>query len=152
MPTIKNVSNNNIIIFNKILEPGKSTNINRVQLDEIEDLINSEQLKIEPRQNKKVEKPKMETAAIVNEIDKEQFLEVKERLIPAFFSLHLNESLTKEQLKDLIWFFKNVGPTSQLEDEVKSLMNDVASGEELVEVLLNNLYPELINSYLKNNN
>ena len=143
MPIVKNISNDNIIIFNKILVPNTTLKITEEQLDEIERLIEDNKLKVEVTTVKRSETP---TKVNINNKD---FLNLKERLIPAFFALHLNQELTKVQLEDLKWFFKNVGPTSSLDYYTKSLMDDVESDEELIEVLLNHLYPELIKNHFK---
>lgn len=146
MPIVKNLTNNNIVIFNKVIEPGKSISLTNEQLDDIENLIETKQLKVEVQPVKRMET----TLYKLDEKNNQQYLQIKERLIPAFFALHFNQNLTNEQLNDLIWFFKNVGPTSNLNYDTKSLLDDIQSEEELIEVLLNHLYPELIKNHFKN--
>lgn len=146
MPLIRNISNSNIVINNKILDPGKSMTVTQEQLEDLQGLINDNKLKVEVPTVKRSEIK----STILDEDKSKEFEELKERLIPAFFALHLNQGLTQQQLEDLKWFFKNVGPTSTLDFTIKSLLDDVESDEELLEVLLNHLYPELIKNYFNN--
>ena len=143
MPLIRNISNSNIVINNKILDPGKSMTVTQEQLEDLQGLINDNKLKVEVSTVKRSEIK----VTILDKDKSKEFEELKERLIPAFFALHLNQGLTLQQLEDLKWFFKNVGPTSTLDFTIKSLLNDVESDEELLEVLLNHLYPELIKNH-----
>lgn len=143
MPLIRNISNSNIVINNKILDPGKSMTVTQEQLEDLQGLINDNKLKVEVSTVKRSEIK----VTILDKDKSKEFEELKERLIPAFFALHLNQGLTLQQLEDLKWFFKNVGPTSTLDFTIKSLLDDVESDEELLEVLLNHLYPELIKNH-----
>lgn len=143
MPLIRNISNSNIVINNKILDPGKSMTVTQEQLEDLQGLINDNKLKVEVPTIKRSEIK----VTVLDEDKSKEFEELKERLIPAFFALHLNQGLTLQQLEDLKWFFKNVGPTSTLDFTIKSLLDDVESDEELLEVLLNHLYPELIKNH-----
>lgn len=146
MPKIKNISIDNIIIFNKILVPEDSINITQEQLEEISSLIENNKLRVEIS-------PIKRTEIKINSLDDEktnQYLDLKEKIIPALFALQFNQNLVDTQLDDLKWFFKNVGQTSELNNEIKSLIDDVQSDEELIEVLLNHLYPELIKNYFLN--
>lgn len=143
MPLIRNISNSNIVINNKILDPGKSMTVTQEQLEDLQGLINDNKLKVEVSTVKRSEIK----VTILDKDKSKEFEKLKERLIPAFFALHLNQGLTLQQLEDLKWFFKNVGPTSTLDFTIKSLLDDVESDEELLEVLLNHLYPELIKNH-----
>lgn len=143
MPVVKNLTNNNIVVFNKILEPYKTINLTQEQLDELNHLVDTNQIKVEIPTIKRQEIEK----ADLNEDEKKEILDLKERVMSAFFALHFNQQLSQNQLNDLKWFFKTVGPTSQLDNETKNLIDDVNSDEELIEVLLNHLYPELINNH-----
>lgn len=145
MPTVKNISNQNIIIYNKILDPGKTLKITQEQLDEISHLVDNNKLKVEVTTVRRTEA----VVTSLSENENKDFHDLKERLIPAFFALHLNQGLDITQLEDLKWFFKNVGPTSHLDYTAKSLLDDIESEEELIEVLLNHLYPELIKNHFK---
>lgn len=142
MPIIRNMSDHNIIINEKVVLPTRTIVVSNEQLEDLQKLIDNGMLKHEQQTVHRIE------TTISNDNIK-QFDSIKERILPALFSLHFNQDLTIEQLHDLKWFFKNVGPTSQLDNNLKLLLDDVNHTEEFLEVLLNHLYPELIKNYLK---
>lgn len=74
----------------------------------------------------------------------------KYQLMEGFFNFYLDKSVSKENLDLLKWFYKNVGFTSKISDETLNLLDEVKEQEELVEVLLNNIYPELLTQYTNN--
>jgi hypothetical protein len=140
MPKVKNITkNSNIIIKGKILLPGKSMAINEEDLDALEKLIENGALSIGNIEADNIVKNNSNTRNIE---------EIKKRMIQAFFSLHLNQNLSLQQLQDLKWFYMNVGPTSMIDKRILELLNDVTNGEEFVEILLNHIYPELIKNHL----
>lgn len=146
MPIVRNTTKDNLIIFNKILDPNGTANITTDQLDEINHLVENKVLKVEVSTIKRAEIKNTE----LDEETKMKYLDLKERLIPALFALQFNQQITDIQLEDLIWFYKNIGPTSNIDEETKSLLDDINSDEELIEVLLNHLYPKLIEDHFKN--
>lgn len=135
---IKNISKHNIIINEKLLAQNKTMKISEDELENLSGLIESGMLEV---QNTKAFEQQNEDYdhSVISGLEN-----MKERIIPALFSLHLNLELTEDELIDLKWFFKNVGPTSQLDNNLKSLLDDTNDYEEFLEVLLNHLYPELI--------
>lgn len=74
--------------------------------------------------------------------------EKKSKLIESFFNFYLNKDISKEDLNLLKWFYKNVGFTSVISQETLILLDGVQNQEELIEVLLNNIYPELLDKYI----
>lgn len=142
MPTIRNVSDHNFIINEKVVLPGKAITVPQEQAEDLQDLIDKGMLRLEIPNVTRIEMPKFDFNK------QREFEEIKERLVPALFTLHFNQDLSDEELSDLKWFYKNIGPTSQLDNNLKSLLDDVNHTEDFIEVLLNNLYPELIKRYL----
>ncbi|MNJ90196.1 hypothetical protein D3C87_77900 [compost metagenome] len=142
MFVVRNISPHNIIINEKSIAYDKTTKVTEDQLENLQSLIQDGLLKVESKYNSNVEQTN-------NEELKEKFEEIKNRIVPAFFSLHFNQDLSNEELQDLKWFFKNIGPTSKVNNNLKELLDSVKSTEEFIEVLLNHLYPELIKINLK---
>jgi hypothetical protein len=144
LPIVRNTSDHNIIINEKVVLPTKSIAISQDQIEDVQNLIDKGMLRLEPQTVNRVENfPKFD------ESKRQEFDEIKARLMPALFSLHLNQELSDEELRDLKWFYKNIGPTSQLDNNLKSLLDDVVHTEEFLEVLLNHLYSELIKNSIK---
>lgn len=144
--TLRNVSKYNVSITNKVLAPSETIRIDDDKLSELDTLISRGILRIESRSHRKRTGVTIEGNG-VDGVDSYPG-EVGERIMEAFFAYHLQRELTESQLNDMIWFYRNVGPTSELNEEVKALLNDVTDVEELVTVLLNHLYPALIQRYL----
>lgn len=142
MIIVRNVSPHNIIINEKSIAYDKTTKVTEDQLENLQSLIKDGLLRVESKYTSNAEYTNSEEI-------KDKFKETKDKIVPALFSLHLNQDLSSEELSDLKWFFKNIGPTSQINNSLKNLLDDVNSTEEFLEILLNHLYPELIKISLK---
>lgn len=143
MIKIKNVSNANIIINKKALHPGEFMDI--TQDDAVFHHRLFENGLIEKVQTivKRIEKKEL------TDEQRNEYEQLKNRLLPAFFALHINQILNDQHLEDLKWFYKNVGPTSNTDISIKSLLDDTRDGEEFIEVLLNHIYPELLKKHFE---
>lgn len=73
--------------------------------------------------------------------------EKKSKLIESFFNFYLNKDISSEDLNLLKWFYKNIGFTNVISQETLILLDGVQNQEELIEILLNNIYPELFDQY-----
>lgn len=143
MPKLKNISNEKINVNGKTLNPGDSVKVNDItpfkksicikHLEVIDDemILNANEYND------------------IKEQDKEKFIDsnMKNELIESFFNYHLNKT-TKKDIEILKWFYKKIGFTKDINLEVLNLLDDVNNEEEFTEVLLNNIYPELLDLYL----
>jgi hypothetical protein len=73
---------------------------------------------------------------------------LKQNIMEGFFSYYLTKDVSDNDLEMLKWFYKNIGFTSQISQEVLDLIDGASNSEELTEVLLNHVYPELLEQYL----
>lgn len=143
MIKIKNISDANIIINKKVLLPGDEMELPEDDIEKYKKLFDNKMIeKILPK-IKRIEQIEL------NEDQKQEYNELKERLLPAFFSLYLHQNINEQQLEDLKWFYKNVGLTSTVDIITKSLIDDINNDEELIEVLLNHIYPELLKKHFE---
>ncbi|MNB99265.1 hypothetical protein D3C75_465440 [compost metagenome] len=142
MTVLKNVSDSNIVIEKQAVIPGDTIEIPSECVQKYQKLIDIGMIKQEHNIVKRVDK----TYSLSEEKEKE-YNELKQRLTPAFFALHINQNLDEQQLEDLKWFYKNVGPTSSVDISIKMLIDDARDTEEFIEIVLNHLYPELIKLY-----
>lgn len=135
--------NSNLIVNNKTLKYGDSMNIDEETLERIKPLIDNGDIVIEKKKVKRIEisRPTMRT---------DEMIEIDNGLIEVFFKFHTNISLSENELKNLVWFYKNVSPVSSLSENIKSDLDEVKDNEELIEVLINHIYPELIKNFLSN--
>lgn len=142
MYKITNVKkNSNIVVNNKTLKYGDSMVVDEVTLEKIETLITGGMISIENRKVRRVEVPQVKVNSFEN-------LATKEDLIEIFFKFHTNVQLDSVELKKLVWFYKNVSPISLLPNHIISDLDEVRDNEELIEILINHIYPELINQFL----
>lgn len=74
--------------------------------------------------------------------------EKKIKLTEGFFDFYLHKEISKENLDLLKWFYKKIGFTSGISQITLDLIDDINSQEELIEILLNNIYPELFDQYI----
>ena len=116
---IKNISNNNINIYNKILKPYETIEIDNIE--EVITLLNIGYIEF------------------VNEKEKRYS---KERILESFFNFHLNKC-TKEDLEIIKTFYSKMFPN--VNQDMKDQIREMETAEELIEVLLNSFYPKLIN-------
>lgn len=73
---------------------------------------------------------------------------IKENLMEAFFKFFIDRNVTDKDLKLIKWFYQNVGITSKVSAETLDLLENAEHYEDLTAVLLNNVYPELLELYL----
>ena len=71
----------------------------------------------------------------------------KDEIIESFFNLYFNKS-NQNDIKNIVFFYQKIGFTKNLNPELLELLNNVDNAEELTCVLLNTIYPALINEYL----
>lgn len=126
MHKIRNISNQNIIINGTSLSPGKSMKVN--DLNKLKNLIKLGSIRIE------------------NLAENESNIQ-KDEIIESFFNLYFNKS-NQNDIKNIVFFYQKIGFTKNLNPELLELLNNVDNAEELTCVLLNTIYPALINEYL----
>lgn len=160
MPTIRNVTQKDLVLVGRVLSPYKTMDISTSELLNLHSLINHNMIVVEnfdPLSNQKANA--QSTDSTINnqevkttnkeELDKVKYIMNKEKLMEAFFAFYLEKELSKEQLEILKEFYSNVGPTSSVSLKTKTLMNNVNNNEELIEVLLNHIYPEFLKTFQK---
>lgn len=141
---IKNISpnKNNIVIGSKTLKYDDSTTVN--DLEPIQTLIDLDYIEVINTNTKTHSSEVIEVPAIQPEfIDNN----LKPYLLESFFNYYLVKEVSKEDLDRLKWFYKNVGFTNSISQSTLELLDSVENAEELTEVLLNNIYPELFDKY-----
>lgn len=143
---IENISNEDITINNGILKPTKETTINNIEL--FIDLIKDKKLKIKSHvidNNLYIEHDK---TIVVPEIPVDFISHnIKQQLMEGFFKLYMNEELNDTELNMLKWFYKDIGLTKDISKSTFDLLENASNKEELIEVLLNNIYSELLDKH-----
>ena len=141
---IKNVSpnKNNIVIGTKTLKYNDTTTVG--DLESIQALIDLNYIEVINPSTKTnfsevIEVPIQPSEFIDNNL--------KSHLLESFFNYYLVKNVSKEDLDRLKWFYKNIGFTNSISQLTLQLLDSIESAEELTEVLLNNIYPELFDKY-----
>ena len=73
---------------------------------------------------------------------------LKHDLVESCFNLYLHRDLSEKDLRLLKWFYKNIALTNKVKPMTLSLLDSVENYDDFIEVLLNNVYPELFELYL----
>jgi hypothetical protein len=144
MIILKNISTYDIIINKKTIYPDKTVKVEDEQLEDLQKLIDDGLLEVQKQTVNRVEQKEI----TLNESQQGKYDAMKNRMIDAFFSHYFQQDLTIQQIEDLKWFYLNIGPTVNVSQDLKLMLSDVESGDELTEVLLNHIYPEMIKNYL----
>lgn len=170
--TIKNVSTNNVVIGKISLKPNIEMKVENLEplkkvIDmgyiAVVDVINNNQkiyqnfvkkntslseetvVKAQEVITENITKQKVATETIQDVFVKNK---LKKNLIEGFFNYYLTKEISNNDLETLKWFYKNIGFTRNIKQEVLELIDGVSNSEELTEVLLNHIYPELLEQYL----
>lgn len=147
---IKNISpnKNNIVIGKETLKPGNTMRIN--EIGSLQTLIDIDYIEIIYPKESKPSNGILEAS----EVKEKNFIEdeVKQKLIESFFNFYLVKDVSKEDLDILKWFYKNIGFTSNISKNSLDLLDTVNNQEELIEILLNVIYPELLDQHTKRKN
>lgn len=170
--TIKNVSTNNVVIGKISLKPNIEMKVENLEplkkvIDmgyiAVVDVINNNQkiyqnfvkkntslseetvVKAQEVITENINKQKVATETIQDVFVKNK---LKKNLIEGFFNYYLTKEISNNDLETLKWFYKNIGFTRNIKQEVLELIDGVSNSEELTEVLLNHIYPELLEQYL----
>jgi hypothetical protein len=133
---IKNISNANIVIEGKVLVPNEILEVDKIDMKKYKKFFESNILKQE-----------IENVVVDNK--EFNFNDLKNEIISSLFKLYLNENLDSSNLELLKWFYKNVSITSNIDSKILNLIDDIESSEELIEVLLNHIYPSLLENHFK---
>ena len=154
---IKNVSENNIVIGKGVLKPNKE--MRTYNLKPFQKMIDSGYVELEIVQENVYQKQlnnNQDTSQIEqngNKTDiKNNFIKenLKQNLIESFFNLYLTKDVSDKDLKLLKWFYKNINYTQGIKSHTLNLLDEVENGEELIEILINHIYPELLDLYFIN--
>jgi len=128
---IKNVSFKKIIIGKKQLFPNEEIPIQNLNI--VQNYINSGDIKV------------------LNN-DTCDFKYSKDEILNSLFSFYLNKSLNNKDFEILIYFFKQMGFSNKISLDKLNLLNNINDREELIEILLNNIYGTLIDFYINKKN
>lgn len=150
MPTIRNITQKDLVLVGKVVPPYKTINVSDSELLNLHSMINHNMIVVENFNPTSSNQQVNHNKEIKEDIDLEEYKKQKQDLMDAFFSLYLDKDLSKKQLETLKQFYIQIGPTSNVSLKTKSLLNEVNNGEELIEVLLNHIYPEFIKKQLGN--
>lgn len=148
---IKNISSEDIPIGHGILKSGKS--MITFNLQSINEWINNGCVTVQKFNESNNDNHNVNNIDLThtNQVES-SFIKnyLYENLIESFFKFYFNQDMQSDDLQIIKWFYKNIGFTSKIKHETLKLIDDVQSKEELIEVLLNNVYPELLELYLSN--
>lgn len=133
---IKNISNDNIVFGKKTLYPGEEIPVQNLTF--FQTLINLKKIEVIKEINFENNKTKINNNYINPNI--------KKNLIDSLFKLYLHQELSNDDLNVLKQFYKKMGFTRNIKPEILSLLDNVKNSEEFIEILLNNVYPELIDN------
>lgn len=123
---IKNISNNNINIKEKILHVDETTEIN--DINDVKTLLNIGYIEI---------------------INESRIILDKDKLIEAFFNFHLFKC-SVEDLELLKTFYTKTKISDGIPKDILNDINNCNNQEEFTEILLNSFYPAMINEKIKN--
>ena len=146
---VTNVSNDNIIIGKGILKPQKE--METYNLEPYKKLI--ETGKVTVREDYSASDRIYQNIVNTNkpnESEKIDFIKenLKQNLMEALFNFYLKNEISEKDLPLLKWFYKEVALTNKVKKETLNLLNFVDNADEFLEVLLNNVYPDLLDLYL----
>lgn len=136
MIVIKNISNYNIVINNKLVKPNECIKIDYNDLESIKNLLDNNLIRIIDKQE-----------LVFNN---QSYSQKDKDLIEILYKFHINEELTKDELKELCFFFKEISPIRFLPKEIKKYLDNVDNQEHLIEILINQIYPLLISNFYQN--
>lgn len=172
---IKNISSDNIVVGRTVLQPGSETKTH--DLEPFKKMVEKGYLKVKDvRDNNEeiynnyvkttvsissIEQPTQEV--IIPEINatklpvmeiKDKFVNdsIRQNIMEGFFNFYISREVSEKDLKFLKWFYKNIGFTNKVKPITLDLLEDVDNYEDLAAVLLNNVYPELLEIYLNSEN
>ena len=128
---IKNVSFKTIIIGKKQLSPNEEIPIQNLNI--VQKYIDSKDIKV-----------------LNNDIY--NFKYSKDEIINSLFNFYLKEQMNNKDFEIVIYFFKQMGFSQKISLDKLNLLNDIKDREELIEILLNNIYGTLIDYYLNKKN
>lgn len=141
------VKKHNIIVKDRTLRYDDTMIVDDIFIHEIENLINAGYIIVE-------ELSKQELSTTINDIQQNTIIPKiqinKNELIEIIFKFHTSKELSQDELKKLIWFYTTIHPINHLGDSVKNDMDYINNHEELIEILINQMYPKLIDLYLNN--
>lgn len=140
MYKVINKKNTNLIINNKTLRLDEFTYVDEDTLEKLEKLIEDGSIVVEKKKIKRIE--------MERKISKSEEINIQNELIEIFFKFHTSMPLNTEELNKLVWFYKNISPISNLPEHLKIDLDEARDNEELIEVLINHIYPELISNFL----
>ena len=68
----------------------------------------------------------------------------KKELLQSLFHFYIDRELTEEDLNNVKQFYNEIGLINNISGKDKELFNNANNYEELITVLLNNIYPQII--------
>ena len=125
---IKNVSFKKITIGKKQLFPNEEIPIQNLNI--IQNYINNGDIKV------------------LNNNILSDFKYLKDEIMNSLFNFYLNKNLNDKDFEILIYFFKQMGFSNKISLDKLNLLNNINDREELIEILLNNIYGTLIDFYI----
>lgn len=145
---IKNIKqNSNIIVNGKNLIYEDTMKIDKDTLESISSLIENKYLSVEPIIVNRVSENDLIKILSVDELS--LIKENVKSMIEIFYKFHVNVPIEEEELKKIVWFYKNVSPISTLPSSIKDELDYVEDQEQLIEILINQIYPILLENFYK---
>ena len=145
---VTNISDNNITHGDDTIKPTETRHM--LNVDDLKIMFKMGHMSCEIIGEEKVvvEKTLIEEKSEKSEekfINKNQNIELTESL----FKFYLNEKMFKRDIEALKKMYKNLIIFHQIDNSILELLNDVNNREELVEILLNHIYPAMLNDATK---
>ena len=129
---IKNVSFKTITIGKKQLSPNEEIPIQNLNI--VQKYINSRDIRV------------------LNDNNTCDFKYSKDEIMNSLFNFYLKEQMNNKDFEIVIYFFKQMGFSQKISLDKLNLLNDIKDREELIEILLNNIYGTFIDYYLNKKN
>lgn len=143
---VKDVQDNNDEIYKSYIKANMTEQ--QVAIKSIEEPVNIVAPMQEPIQEPIQESVQQKAVSILEVKDKVLNQAIKENLMEAFFKFYIDKNVSDKDLKLIKWFYQNIGITSKVSTETLDLLENADHYEDLTAVLLNNVYPELLELYL----
>ena len=159
---VKNISRDRINILGRIIQPKQEIltfNINpyRKMINEGFLTAEAENVELEVRDKPVIQANEINTQDDAKELNNSSdnskelnFINIanssvdKEELLQSLFHFYIDRKLTKEDLDNVKQFYNIIGLTNNLSMKDKELFNKSSNYEELITVLLNNVYPYIL--------
>jgi len=143
---IKNVSKDNIVVGKISMRPDSEIQVN--DIEPYVKMIKTGYLSVKDISNNSQNNKNLKFIKKQNDITN-KFIDntMKKNVMESFFNFYLSKDVSEKDLEILKWFYTNIGFTKDIKKSTLELLENAEHYEDLAVVLLNNIYPELLELY-----